>query len=88
MIHLKKLSFSEEDKKEIKRLRKELGDRIGDSVELSKIYAGSIAEPGCGEQCMVTCAHYCKPGCEVSCNNLCLTTCTDYIAKFGYYFIM
>jgi hypothetical protein len=76
----KKLFFTEEDKMEIKRLRKELEDRIVNSAELSEIYAGTLPEGGCGEQCMITCAHYCEPGCEIQCVHLCTGRCTDIMA--------
>ena len=76
----KKLFFSEEDKMEIKKLRKELEDRIVNSAELSEIYAGTLPEGGCGEQCMITCSHYCIPGCEISCDKYCTGSCQDFMA--------
>ena len=83
----KKLLFSEEDKMEIKRLRKELEKRIVNSPELSKIYAGfTTATGGCGEQCMITCSHYCEPGCEIQCVKYCTGNCKD-IMNIGWHVI-
>lgn len=42
--------------------------------EMKKALAGTPdgtynvnAEGGCGEQCKITCAHYCKSACETMC---------------------
>ena len=78
----KKLLFTEEDKMEIKKLRKELEDRIVNSTELSEIYAGTVPDGGCGEQCMITCSHYCEPGCVINCSNTCVGNCEDFMAIF------
>jgi len=66
----KKLVFTEKDRLEIKRLREELNRMTLDSDRLSPVYAG-----GCGEQCMVTCAHYCMTYCQESCIANCSVRC-------------
>ena len=70
----KKLLFSEEDKKEIQRLRKKFSSIEIKSAVLNKIRGG------CGDQCKVTCAFWCEPGCEGQCAESCRGTCADYIA--------
>lgn len=70
----KKLFFSEEDKKEIQRLRKKFS-----SIEIKFAVLNKI-RGGCGEQCKVTCAHYCQSGCELTCGASCRTTCASRIA--------
>jgi hypothetical protein len=82
----KKLLFSEEDRMEMKRLRKELEKRIVNSHELAEIYAGAEGGGGgCGAQCMITCAHYCEDGCEKSCSNSCYVSCSDFMATGWHY---
>jgi len=72
----KKLVFTKKDRIEIDRLIEKLDHIEIDSNDLSPITAG-----GCGEQCMITCAHYCQAYCEDSCKGtcgfICEKTCTN-----------
>jgi hypothetical protein len=75
----KKLLFSEEDKKEIQKLRKELSGFEIDSAALSELY-GAAEGGGCGAQCMITCAFWCVPACANSCYASCGGKCWNRLA--------
>jgi len=72
----KKLVFTKQDRLELDRLIEKLDHIEIDSNDLSPITAGA-----CGEQCMVTCAHYCESKCAVSCDRGCTSEC-QFNCKF------
>jgi hypothetical protein len=76
----KKLLFSEEDKKAIQRHRKKLSMTEINQNEMNEVFGAAEGGGGCGEQCMITCAHWCQPGCELTCSSNCRGECWDWIA--------
>jgi hypothetical protein len=53
---MKKIKFSVELRDSLKKIRERLGNQISDA-KMTQIFAGG----GCGEQCKITCAWYCRP---------------------------
>jgi hypothetical protein len=76
-MKFKKLIFTEEDKKEIARWRKELDHLIIDSGEMENIYAGYSCGGVCSAVCENTCSYYCEPACEKTCSSSCRDQCSD-----------
>lgn len=66
-----KLEVSKNDKQILEKMRERLADvLIEDDGKLWRI------KGGCGEQCEVTCAHYCWSNCNETCKN----ECSDFFA--------
>jgi hypothetical protein len=77
-MEFKKLIFTEEDKSEISRWRRELSKLVLESGEMEKIIVG-----GCGGVCYITCSNYCVPTCEPECSDTCKNFCSAFFSGSG-----
>jgi len=74
-MKFKKLRFSEKDKIEIEKFRKELENIVIDPGDMADIHASE----GCGAACQITCSYHCEPTCGIGCDIVsCKKLCSEY----------
>ena len=66
----KRLEVSDDVKLHLEEMKKKLAGFSNQRLSFA-------TEGGCGEQCMLTCAHYCHSACETYCNVNCSQGCVN-----------